>query len=61
MSTYICETNKAGTSGEADRLRRYISEMVSQIRSERRLRQIYTVARNLSINDRLEASNEHQD
>lgn len=49
------KTNKADgkrTESEAERLRRHIYDMVGQIRSERRLRQIYTVARRAFINDR---------
>lgn len=46
----ISKTNKADgnrTESEAERLQRYIYDMVSQIGSERRLRQIYTVVHNL--------------
>lgn len=46
---------------EAERLRRYICEMASQIRSERRLRQIYTIVHGAFINDGLEVLNERQD
>lgn len=64
MSTYICRTNKANgnrTESEPERLRRHICEMVSQIGSEKRLRNIYAVAHRAFINDRLEALNERQD
>ena len=59
-----CRTNKASgkrTESEAERLRRYICEMASQIRSERRLRQIYTIVHGAFINDGLEVLNERQD
>ncbi len=56
MSTYICEIKRM--ESDSERLQRYICEMVSQIGSERRLRQIYTVAHRAFINDRLEALNE---
>lgn len=55
------EANGNGTESETERLRRYIYDMASQIRSEKRLRQIYTAARRSFINDRLEVLNERQD
>lgn len=42
----ICKTNKANgcrTESEEERLRRHICEMVSQIRSEKRLRRIFNI------------------
>lgn len=55
-----CRTNEA-TAGEAEKLREYITDMTSQIRSEKRLRTIYAVAHRAFINDRLEVLNERQD
>lgn len=55
------EANGNGTESETERLRRYIYDMASQIRSEKRLRQIYTAAHRSFINDRLEVLNERQD
>lgn len=54
-------TNKPAEESEQERLRRYICEMAGHIRSERRLRRIYTVAHRAFINDGLEALNERQD
>ena len=59
----ISRTNKANgnrAESEAERLRRHISEMVSRIRSEKRLQRIYAVAHRAFINDGLEALNERQ-
>ncbi len=59
----ISKTNKANgnrAESEAERLRRHISEMVSRIRSEKRLQRIYAVAHRAFINDGLEALNERQ-
>ena len=55
MNTQICRTN------ETEKLRKHIIDMASQIRSEKRLRQIYTVAHRAFINDRAEVLNERQD
>lgn len=60
----IFKTNKADgkrTESEAEKLREYITDMTSRIRSEKRLRTIYTVAHRAFINDRLEVLNERQD
>ena len=57
----ISRTNKANgnrAESEAERLRRHISEMVSRIRSEKRLQRIYAVAHRAFINDGLEAISE---
>ena len=54
-------TNKAVGGSEEERLRERICEMAGRIRSERRLRQIYTVAHRAFIRDRLEASDERMD
>lgn len=61
MSTQTYKTNKAGTVGEAERLRKYIIDMTGKIRSEKRLRNIYNATHRAFINDRLEVLNERQD
>lgn len=55
MNTQTCRTN------EAENLRKHIIDTASQIRSEKRLRQIYTVAHRAFINDKKEGLNERQD
>lgn len=58
------KTNKAsgkGTASETDRLREYITDMTGRIRSEKRLRRIYTVAHRAFINAGLEGISERQD
>lgn len=55
-----CRTNEAA-AGEAEKFRKHIIDMTGQIRSEKRLRTIYTVAHRAFINDRLEVLNERQD
>lgn len=52
------KTNKTAEENELDRLRKNICDLSSKIRSERRLRQIYTVAHRAFLNDRMEALNE---
>ena len=57
------KTNKAsgkGTASEADKLREHITEMTGRIRSEKRLRRIYTVAHRAFINYGLEGISERQ-
>lgn len=55
------KTNKAGTAGEEEQFRERIIDMISRIRSERRLRRIYNIVNVNFLDDRLEGLNERKD
>lgn len=61
QSSKTNKANEKGTASEAEKLRKHIIDTASQIRSEKRLRQIYTVAHRAFINDKKEGLNERQD
>ncbi len=52
------KANKDTEENELDKLRKNICDLSSKIRSERRLRQIFTIAHRAFLNDRMEALNE---